>query len=388
MFFFPYGTDAPVYYWPYTTVTLIALNAVLFVAVLVNPGLAALMVLDYGDGLHPAQWITSIFLHGGIMHLVGNMLFLWAFGLIIEGKLGWYKTAILYLGMGVFQCAAEQFVLQHSTGGSYGASGVVFGFMAMALVWAPESKIDCVAVFIFGFYFRVTYFEIRVFTLVGLYLLLQIVIVWWTEMQMSSEMLHLIGAAVGLPIAIAMIRWKLVDCDYFDIFSVWSGRNLLTREEREAEEANTPQRRRQAEEAARNSREFAVQEMRQVMKTQPQLALKAHERMSQKHPDWSLSEGDHLQLIQALHQKNLFRESMPLMGEYLAKHLEKRILVRLKLAQILVVQEKRPAQALAVLAKLNRDGLDPRCREFYDKIKAQAERVRAANPYDWVEHDW
>ena len=75
--------------------------------------------MAFGDGLHPMQWITCNFLHAGLLHLVGNMLFLWSFGLIIEGKLGWYKTLAVYLGIGVVQGAIVQVLMLGSHGGGH-----------------------------------------------------------------------------------------------------------------------------------------------------------------------------------------------------------------------------------------------------------------------------
>ncbi len=57
--------------------------------------------LTHGEGLHPVQWVTNNFLHGRIFHLVGNMIFLWGFGLVVEGKLGWWRFLLVYMGIGI-----------------------------------------------------------------------------------------------------------------------------------------------------------------------------------------------------------------------------------------------------------------------------------------------
>ena len=103
MFFFLYSTDAPVYYWPFTTVAMIVVNVLVFVWEVANPDSVQSLSLETGSGLHPAQWLTLNFTHDGFFHLAGNMIFLWAFGLIVEGKLGWWKTLIIYLGLGIVQ---------------------------------------------------------------------------------------------------------------------------------------------------------------------------------------------------------------------------------------------------------------------------------------------
>ncbi len=194
--FFPYGTDAPVYYWPIATVVMIALCVLVFCAALANPEQVLPLVLVHGDGLHPAQWITSNFVHANILHLVGNMLCLWAFGLVIEGKLGWYKSLAVYLGIGAVQCAVEQFLMLDAPGGcSFGASAICYGLMAMSLIWAPENRMQCVCIVVW----RPLLFEMKVISLVALLLLLEVAIVVWTQAALTSSLLHLIGAVQASP---------------------------------------------------------------------------------------------------------------------------------------------------------------------------------------------
>ena len=62
--------------------------------------------------------------------------------------------------------------------------------------------------------------------------------------------------------------------------------------------------------------------------------------------------------------------------------------MRLKLAQILVVQEHRPAQALKVMAKIDGAALDPPQREFFGKLQTKARQLHAQDPYEIAEHEW
>ena len=68
--------------------------------------------------------------------VAGNMIALWAFGLVVEGKLGACKTLFVYLGIGVLHGAIVQFLM---LGGAQnyclGASAIIYGFMAMCLIW-------------------------------------------------------------------------------------------------------------------------------------------------------------------------------------------------------------------------------------------------------------
>jgi membrane associated rhomboid family serine protease len=387
-FFIPYGTDAPVYYWPYTTVGLIVVNVLVFGLTFAAPEQVEPFILAFGEGLHPVQWITSAFLHADIFHLLGNMLFLWCFGLIIEGKLGWYKTLALYLGLAAAQSAIVQVSMLGSEGGALGASGAIFGLMAMSLIWAPESHIQCYLI-VFYWILRVSEFEVRVVMMVALYLSFQFVVALFTKMAMSSEMLHLIGAGVGFPVAILLLKLEWVDCEHWDLFSVWSGRNTMSALERAEADEKKPARVKQRAKEQQDRRAAAFQQIHEIIHVgQPLFALKAHQKMARELPDWVLPEADLLALIQALHQEKLWAESIPPMAEYLARHTQKAALVRLKLAQILVLQEKRPAQALKVLAKIDRATLDSRQQELLGKLEAMAHQLHAQEPYEIADQDW
>ncbi|MEK6261020.1 MAG: rhomboid family intramembrane serine protease [Planctomycetota bacterium] len=96
----PYSTDAPIYHFPWMTIVLIVVNCLTFALTGMgydNDG----WLLQYGNGLHPLEWVAYNFLHFGVGHLLGNMFFLWAFGIVIEGKLGWWKFLGVYMTIGI-----------------------------------------------------------------------------------------------------------------------------------------------------------------------------------------------------------------------------------------------------------------------------------------------
>ena len=283
-FFLPYGTDAPVYYWPFATVGLIVLNVLLFIVTLAAPEQVEPLVLAFGDGLHPFQWVSNAFLHAGFVHLAGNMVFLWCFGLIVEGKLGWYKMLAVYLGLAAAEGAISQIIMLGGEGGALGASGAIFGLMAMSVIWAPENEIQCYFV-VFYFAVRVSEFEVKVSVLVALFLGFQILDAVLSGMAMSSAVLHLLGAGVGFPLAIAMLKFGWVDCEHWDLFSVWSGRNTMTPEERRAEEESKPERIKQRAEEAQDRRDLATKQIRELIQSgQALFALRAHQRMARELP--------------------------------------------------------------------------------------------------------
>jgi membrane associated rhomboid family serine protease len=85
--------------------------------------------------------ITSQFLHGGFLHLAGNMLFLWVFGNNVEDRLGHVKYLIFYLTCGVLAALAQWFFSQNSTIPALGASGAIAGVLGAYILRFPRAKI-------------------------------------------------------------------------------------------------------------------------------------------------------------------------------------------------------------------------------------------------------
>ena len=106
--FFPYKDDNPRILIPYVTYGIIAVNVFIFAfqfsVEFSDPESAALFI--YSFGLIPSDFsiftmFTSMFLHGGIAHILGNMWFLWLFGDNVESTLGHVKYAFFYIICGV-----------------------------------------------------------------------------------------------------------------------------------------------------------------------------------------------------------------------------------------------------------------------------------------------
>ncbi|MBW4498962.1 MAG: rhomboid family intramembrane serine protease [Scytonema hyalinum WJT4-NPBG1] len=85
--------------------------------------------------------ITSQFLHGGFLHLAGNMLFLGIFGNNIEDRLGHVKYLIFYLTCGVLAALTQWFFSQNSTIPSLGASGAIAGVLGAYILRFPKAEI-------------------------------------------------------------------------------------------------------------------------------------------------------------------------------------------------------------------------------------------------------
>ena len=90
------------------------------------------------------EWITlfsSQFLHGGFLHVAGNMLFLWIFGNNVEDRLGHVKYLVFYLACGALAGLTQWFFSAYSTVPSLGASGAIAGVMGAYILKFPQAKV-------------------------------------------------------------------------------------------------------------------------------------------------------------------------------------------------------------------------------------------------------
>jgi len=387
----PYNTDAPIYHWPVVTVGLIVTNTLVLAHFLVQsvngvPYFDAVYpwILQYGTGLQPVQWVTANFIHAGIWHLLGNMFALWGFGLVVEGKLGWWRFLLVYLGMGVVQCAFEQAVVPGSVCiGSLGASGVIFGLLAMALVWAPENEMSCFM--LLGVY-PIT-FDVNLATYAAFMGGIQITFMMLSGMSYGSEALHLIGGALGFGVGVAMLKLGWVDCEGWDLFSVWGGRHGIRAPKQDDEEPRGAAPVDLEELKAR--REAALAQISAILADgRHELAYAAHQRMARTLDGWRLPEPHFRAIIAGYHRQKKFRESVPLLVEYLRSYKEHAALVRLKLADILIRIERRPVQARRVLEKIPAGALDAAQEDYRRRLEQAARRLEAQDVLETAAEDW
>ena len=130
---------------PGVTITLIALNVAvyLFGLFLTDDSRQAFV---YTFGLVPAYFsivsvFTAMFVHGGVMHLAGNMLFLWIFGDNVEDRVGHGRFVAFYLLCGFAAAVAQTVLNRNSLVPMVGASGAIAGVMGAYLVLYPHSRI-------------------------------------------------------------------------------------------------------------------------------------------------------------------------------------------------------------------------------------------------------
>jgi membrane associated rhomboid family serine protease len=144
---------------PIITLGLIALNVLLFLVELAQPSEAALQSFIQAWGVVPREYataqdlpptiplpfwstlLTSMFLHGGWMHLGGNMLYLWIFGDNLEKVMGAFRFAVFYLVCGLAASLAHIAFGAGSSVPAVGASGAISGVLGGYLVLFPQNRI-------------------------------------------------------------------------------------------------------------------------------------------------------------------------------------------------------------------------------------------------------
>ena len=179
---FPIRDHNPSERTPFVTWALIAINVAVFLSYFPSlGGQERLLMAFYMDwALVPAEAsqgaelhtiITSMFLHGGWMHIIGNMLFLYIFGDNMEDQLGHLGYLLFYLAGGVAAAFAQMAADPSSTVPMVGASGAIAGVMGGYLLLFPRARVD-LALIIFVFFKIIT---VPAWLMLGLWFGLQLV---------------------------------------------------------------------------------------------------------------------------------------------------------------------------------------------------------------------
>ena len=174
--FFPYRDDNPRVLIPYVTYALLAINVALFFLQMVAPRefttvFAIIPKMATVDFSHfTLTLLTSMFLHGSITHLGGNMLYLWIFADNVEGILGHVKFTIFYFASGLAAGIVQTLVDPTSIIPIIGASGAIAGVLAAYMILFPHAKVHT---FLFLFFYF-TSIRIPAFYVLGFWFLMQL----------------------------------------------------------------------------------------------------------------------------------------------------------------------------------------------------------------------
>lgn len=208
----------------YVTLALIALNVIAYLATTVageDFAFAAALGLGYIPSVsndlavlppeldwvpEPLTYITYSFLHGDLMHLGGNMLFLWVFGDNVEDALGHFRYLIFYLACAVAGAYMHGFIAPDSNAPLIGASGAVAGIVAAYLILHPRVKVWVLA-------FARIPLRIPAFILLALWIGFQFLMLFIDTENQVSWAAHAGGIVAG---AILVVILRRRDVPLFD----------------------------------------------------------------------------------------------------------------------------------------------------------------------------
>lgn len=170
--FFPYKDDNPRVLFPFVTYGIIGLNIFVFWAQFFVYGnerlISTFAFVPYEFKLFTI--FTSMFMHGGLMHIIGNMWFLYIFGDNVESILGHVRFLLFYLFCGIGAAVAQFLIQPDSTTPMVGASGAIAGVLGAYMIKFPKARVHVLAViFIF-----ITTIVVPAQLVLGLWFLMQL----------------------------------------------------------------------------------------------------------------------------------------------------------------------------------------------------------------------
>ncbi len=405
IFLIPIRTDAPIYHWPWATLLLIVVNVgTFFLTGYGDPDNFVdwqHWVLEFGNGLNPLEWITCHFLHFGILHLLANIIFLWGFGLVVEGKIGWWRYLLVYFGIGILGAFLIQLAMLGYRGdapGAGGASLIIFGLLAMSTVWAPKNEVTCLFFFIYrGFFFDVTILAFSIY-----YLAVQIIFAAFQMFAISGQVAHLVGAALGFAVGVVMLKRNWVDCENWDLFAVMNGTYGST-QHRDALGLGTaggPIATAAGTGAASQSTGTEVpgddepldfeenirrqtthqsktrRKMRELLQAgKPRAALSEYQKLKHLLTSWQLEERELQALADGLYKVKAFAEAVPLMEEFILRFPAQATRTRLKLAGVAIEVQQRPRYALRLLDEVPPETLTKKLAGHVRKMQRVAQQM-------------
>ena len=228
LFVLPIGTDNPLRRTPVVNYAFIVANCALFLltmryTAMARPTAESVQFMEHWALIprHPAlyQFVTYAFLHGGWLHLIGNMIFLYIFGNNVNERLGHLGFALLYLGGAIFSGVGHAFLNPASPVPTLGASGAVATVTGAYLVLFPKTYVHVFYWLIFIGTVNIPALYFILFKLIIYDNLLQLVPAW-SKGGNVAYLAHLAGYFYGMLIPLALLGLKLMPRSPYDLWAL------------------------------------------------------------------------------------------------------------------------------------------------------------------------
>ncbi len=333
------------------------------------------LLLDFGDGWKPWQWLSAGFMHDGWMHLISNMIFLWSFGLVIEGKVGALLFIPIYLFINVAQgCLMQTLMLFADGGTALGASSAIFGLLALVVLWAPINEFG--AALLFG---RIFIFDIPHLFFGFIYVMLNGISIFFSGTIQSSAGLHMTGFLVGLPIGLFLLVKGYVDCEGYDLISYFQGKQgkeaTVGKKEAKARRRKKREKQKQLEAASPaptiNTEALQQQVSDAIDQGNLDIAIRLQEKLSEKYPGLPWRQSDLKRVVVTFLKQRNFERAFPLMELYIQSFPDDAFNMQVLMAKVWLQQE-RPKHTLRYLQTMNLEAMDEKQRTTFKSLVATA----------------
>jgi membrane associated rhomboid family serine protease len=225
MMLIPYRLETIYTRTPYSNISIITLNVLMFFFLIFEViGIedAQSLVLQDWD---LSQMIGNTFLHGGFMHLMGNMVFLWVFGNAVCATVGNGTYPFLYLFLGISASAAQ---LLFDGRPAIGASGAINGIVGMSLILFPVNRLHCWYFFslpFLGILWKSGKFKVRAYWMIIAWVIFDVLGII-AGGGSTAYWAHIGGFAAGLLIGSALLYFNAIETYDPTFFDVLAGRPL------------------------------------------------------------------------------------------------------------------------------------------------------------------
>lgn len=210
--FFPFNVDVPMERIPIVNWVLVGVTVMISMMILnAEPeGLIKLLFLFRGADFSITQLPGHTLVHADMMHLLGNMIFLFCFGNAINAKFGHVTFVVFYFAMGIITAMA--WLLFGTGDAAVGASGAIMGVVGAFLILYPKNE---VSVFYF-FVVRFGTFQMPSGALIAIYLAFDLWGLVSTEAAAIAYVAHVVGALMGALVAIVFLKTGLIESTRYE----------------------------------------------------------------------------------------------------------------------------------------------------------------------------
>ena len=323
----------------------------------------------HGDQLQPWSFITYQFLHGGFMHLAGNMLFLFVFGPNIEDRLGRWWYLMFYLAGGAI--AGGVYAIWYPRFPVVGASASISAVTGAFLVFFPGVKIR-----VFVFFFFIGVFEIPAAWFIGFQIFINFFYQGSGGDGNVAYLAHIAGYAVGFGVAYSLLASSVLPREPYDLFSMgkqarrrrefrelttkgndpWSGRTVKKRNPIAGSKGPIVRSKKLKSFVdkvdSNDAKRYAISSL--MARGELEAACKAYRKLRQEHDRPCLNRDAQMALANHSFQLGEYEDAAESYSIFLEKHSADREAphVRLLLALVYAKYLDRPADARALLHDL------------------------------------